>query len=392
MRPGKNRRPLAGSSGKSGNNGGDATSRLLRSTLTGSPDTLHACDALARQAAVTDVFSNTVYAAYDSAGHQKSAKPKAQSQGDRDFEAVRTHGARRGNPRRSGNRYVTEYVGSDGAVAARYEYDPFGNTTAMSGPMADTFPFRFSTKYFDAETGFYYYGYRYYSPELGRWLNRDPIEEEGGLNLYGFVGNDPVNRWDRLGLEFGITYVQFEGLLGHGWIRTGDFQTYDITTMFAQTITYNGTIYQVNSATAVLPVGIGFYPSVEVTPLQALIGVPGQWKYEQEKELVAVSAKDMLKQWDTELKTRRLFGIRAAIFKYGSAKDKCCKDANRDDVLGCIMDYKNKHPRSTYRLPFLSCRSRAKDALEACCLKVGGRIPTTVGEVRINVMPIGSAP
>ncbi len=57
----------------------------------------------------------------------------------------------------------------------------------------------FSTKYTDDETGLVYYGYRYYSPELGRWLNRDPIEEEGGLNLYGFVGNDPVNAYDLLG-------------------------------------------------------------------------------------------------------------------------------------------------------------------------------------------------
>jgi len=45
--------------------------------------------------------------------------------------------------------------------------------------------------------------YRYYHPQSGRWINRDPIEEEGGLNLYGFVGNDGVNRWDLLGLANG---------------------------------------------------------------------------------------------------------------------------------------------------------------------------------------------
>jgi RHS repeat-associated protein len=44
-----------------------------------------------------------------------------------------------------------------------------------------------------------YYGYRYYHPQTGRWINRDPIEERGGLNLYGFVGNDGVNQWDLLG-------------------------------------------------------------------------------------------------------------------------------------------------------------------------------------------------
>ncbi len=44
------------------------------------------------------------------------------------------------------------------------------------------------------------YGYRYYSTSLGRWVNRDPIEEKGGKNLYEFTNNDPVNLWDYLGL------------------------------------------------------------------------------------------------------------------------------------------------------------------------------------------------
>jgi RHS repeat-associated protein len=46
-----------------------------------------------------------------------------------------------------------------------------------------------------------YYGYRYYHPQTGRWINRDPIEENGGLNLYGFVGNDGVGSIDILGLD-----------------------------------------------------------------------------------------------------------------------------------------------------------------------------------------------
>ena len=47
---------------------------------------------------------------------------------------------------------------------------------------------------------------RFYNPESGRWPNRDPIEEQGGVNLYGFVGNNPINVWDKLGLEFTGTY------------------------------------------------------------------------------------------------------------------------------------------------------------------------------------------
>ncbi len=52
------------------------------------------------------------------------------------------------------------------------------------------------------QTSFDDYGFRYYSPDTGRWLNRDPIGERGGLNLYGFVGNDGVNTWDYLGKSF----------------------------------------------------------------------------------------------------------------------------------------------------------------------------------------------
>lgn len=54
-------------------------------------------------------------------------------------------------------------------------------------------------KYFDGETGLYYYGHRYYSPSTGRWLSKDPIGEQGGLNLYGFVHNAPVGTFDPFG-------------------------------------------------------------------------------------------------------------------------------------------------------------------------------------------------
>jgi RHS repeat-associated protein len=91
---------------------------------------------------------------------------------------------------------------SDGSIDARYRYDPFGNDLLVTGPLAAGNPFRFSTKYFDVESGLYYYGNRYYSPDLGRWTSRDPIEEEGGLNLYGFVKNDPIGLIDPLGQDF----------------------------------------------------------------------------------------------------------------------------------------------------------------------------------------------
>jgi RHS repeat-associated protein len=51
-----------------------------------------------------------------------------------------------------------------------------------------------------SESAFHYYGYRQLNPLTGRWVSRDPIEEDGGVNLYGFVGNDPIMLSDTLGL------------------------------------------------------------------------------------------------------------------------------------------------------------------------------------------------
>jgi RHS repeat-associated protein len=102
---------------------------------------------------------------------------------------------------------VTALLDARQAVVARYAYDPFGNLLGLSGPMAEANPYRFSSKEFHANSGTYYYGFRFYEPGLQRWLNRDPIGEAGGMNLYEFVGNDPLNAVDLWGLE-GITNAE----------------------------------------------------------------------------------------------------------------------------------------------------------------------------------------
>jgi RHS repeat-associated protein len=72
------------------------------------------------------------------------------------------------------------------------------------------FAYRFSTKPLDSETGLYYYGYRYYDPATGRWPSRDPIGEMGGINLYGFVGNDGITKIDLLGLSISNPETEWE--------------------------------------------------------------------------------------------------------------------------------------------------------------------------------------
>ncbi|HQL76006.1 MAG: tRNA3(Ser)-specific nuclease WapA precursor [Planctomycetes bacterium ADurb.Bin126] len=118
---------------------------------------------------------------------------------------------------------------ADQSVAATYEYTPFGQLLHVDGPAAAwsnpaaANPFLFSTKYFDAEIGLYYYGYRYYDPRNGKWLSRDPLAEEGGLNLYGFCRNNPIDSFDPLGLEGEFLPRLWKYGLGH-WLFSGAFQ------------------------------------------------------------------------------------------------------------------------------------------------------------------------
>ena len=100
------------------------------------------------------------------------------------------------------NGNVGQLVGAEeGSISAHYTYDPYGNEIFGFGEYVAVNPFRFSTKYFDGETGFYNFGLRCYVLNLGRWLTRDPLREEGGKNLYAFALNAPFNYIDSLGLE-----------------------------------------------------------------------------------------------------------------------------------------------------------------------------------------------
>jgi RHS repeat-associated protein len=69
--------------------------------------------------------------------------------------------------------------------------------------MAEANAFRFSTKYGDSDSGLVYYGYRHYSPQLGRWHSRDPIGAKGGVNEYAMVANRPAHTVDFDGRFFG---------------------------------------------------------------------------------------------------------------------------------------------------------------------------------------------
>ena len=100
-----------------------------------------------------------------------------------------------------GNGNVTMLIAASQMIVAKYLYDPFGNTLAKCGLLADVNNYRFSSKEWNGNSGLYYYLYRFYDPNLERWPNRDPIEEQGGINLYDFVQNNPMGIVDLLGLD-----------------------------------------------------------------------------------------------------------------------------------------------------------------------------------------------
>ena len=134
------------------------------------------------------------------------------------------------------NGNVTCLMYPNGTLAAKHLYDPFGNMLAQSGSLASANRYRFSSKEWDSNSGLYYFGYRFYDPNLQRWPNRDPLgnvasvkdvyrmfgllqppsrigslsamlpfEKLIGPNLYDYVDNDPINAIDPLGLwTFGI--------------------------------------------------------------------------------------------------------------------------------------------------------------------------------------------
>jgi RHS repeat-associated protein len=110
---------------------------------------------------------------------------------------------------------VTAMTDSAGAVIQTYSYDSFGNIVNQTGSIQQ--PYIYTGREYDSETGLYYYRARYYDTITGRFISKDPIGFRGGLNLYAYVGNNPVNFIDPYGLAGWPTLIG----LGYGAVQGG---------------------------------------------------------------------------------------------------------------------------------------------------------------------------
>ncbi|HMO52521.1 MAG TPA: RHS repeat-associated core domain-containing protein [Kiritimatiellia bacterium] len=116
--------------------------------------------------------------------------------------------------RSNGRGNVTEVRRTNGAVVANYSYAPYGQLLTDTGSYSQ--PFRFQTKLYHGRSGYTAWPLRWYDPQAGRWLSRDLIGEDGGINLFQHVGSNPINLIDpdgRFILEFALGAAAVYGIV-----------------------------------------------------------------------------------------------------------------------------------------------------------------------------------
>ncbi|MGF1795410.1 RHS repeat-associated core domain-containing protein, partial [Photobacterium swingsii] len=141
--------------------------------------------------------------------------------------------------------HVQGVFNQQGQRIGQYDYSPYGSVGSSN---YDLQPFGMSTKRSDFASGLVYFGYRFYMPNLGRWLNRDPLQEQGGINLYAYVNGDPLGYVDpdgRFGFA-GAGWGFFAGGIG-GYISSGNIEGAALGAVAGAAV---GFVFPINSAMA----------------------------------------------------------------------------------------------------------------------------------------------
>jgi RHS repeat-associated protein len=231
---------------------------------------------------------------------------------------------------------VTTLTDTTGVVVEKISYDIFGKpsiTDAVGTPRTASFygnRFLFTGREF-FEGGIYDYRNRGYLPELGRFLQADPIRfDAGDVNLYRYVFNRPAVLIDPLGLECGITIIRNVGIIGHQSIST--------------------------------PSGSrGFWGTTASLPVDF-----GEWRDDTDKNADWRNNGNYY-EWETERKD-------SGKIVDESGKEKCCKDASCSDIMACIGSSSNIGPSSTPYTPASQCRTVSEHVIGKCCLSKGKSI------------------
>ncbi len=183
----------------------DAENRLMSVTLPGSGGTVNfQYDPFGRRIYKSSASATTIYV-YDGSNilEEVSAAGSLVARYTQSLGIDEPLGMLRGSTmsyyQADGLGSITSLSDTKGALVSTYQYDSFGNLTASTGSVTN--PFRYTGREFDAETGHYYHRARYYDPQTGRFIGEDPIGFNGGINLYAYVGNNPIGLVDPFGLE-----------------------------------------------------------------------------------------------------------------------------------------------------------------------------------------------
>ena len=125
---------------------------------------------------------------------------------------------------------IRAIVDTQGNAVATYQYDAWGNLVSYGGPMAQENDYLYTGREYDWQTGIYYYRARYYNPELGRFLSRDPAGMVDGPNMYVYVKNEPVNKVDPWGKDVVLLdklppgYICCGGIKSGVWVDRGKYE------------------------------------------------------------------------------------------------------------------------------------------------------------------------